>query len=367
MDLVTYGWDGFYQRNYDAFRAVSGEPSRYFPGRVTAVFGSSWQVMTGDGEICAGLAGRIRHDRYRETDADGTIAGLVPGQPAVGDWVAVDRAEAAGTAMIAGVLPRKGAITRTTAGATSDAQVLAANVDIVFLVMALGADCNPARMERYLVMVRESGAAPVILLNKADQCADPDGIAAAILTRSAGAPVHVMSAIDGRGIAEINGYLSGNRTGVFLGSSGAGKSTIINRLLGRELITVAEVSEYKGKGRHTTTARQLYVLDQGGVVIDTPGMRELQLRADAAGMTEVFGDIEALARTCRFPDCCHGNEPDCAITAALSDGRLEDGRYRSYLKLRREVQSQEARQRMRAKIDEHRKIKRRHLRDRESD
>lgn len=363
MDLTTYGWDEHFQRAIDQVQSVSDESSRYIPGRVSAVFGNSWQVMTGAGEISAGLAGRIRHDRYREADASGTIAGLTPGQPSVGDWVVLDRGDAAGTAMIAGVLPRQGAITRNAAGAASDEQVLAANVDVVFIVMALGPDCNPARMERYLVMAKESGAIPVVLLNKADRCADPDVITAAIIKRSAGAPVHVLSAITGQGIDAIRGYFTGNRTGVFLGSSGAGKSTIINRLLGRELIAVAEVSGYKDKGRHTTTARHLYVLDQGGVVIDSPGMRELQLRADAAGLAEVFGDIEALARCCRFSDCTHQNEPDCVIRAALSDGRLEDGRYRSYLKLRREVRSQEVRQRTRATIEGHRKKKRLQKRD----
>ena len=250
--------------------------------------------------------------------------------------------EGAGT--IHAVLPRRSAIIRKAAGNPTEAQVVGANVDTVFLVTSLNDDLNLRRLERYLATAWESGAQPAILLTKADLS---DDTAAAVLEVQAiayGVPVHAVSTVTGEGIGELGAYLAEGKTVALIGSSGVGKSTLVNRLAGREVLATQEIRESDGRGRHTTSHRELVPLPGGGLVLDTPGMRELQLWESTDGMQEAFDDVEELIDACRFADCGHGVEPGCAVQAALADGSLAPDRYESWVKLQRELEHLERKQ-----------------------
>jgi ribosome biogenesis GTPase len=250
--------------------------------------------------------------------------------------------------IIQAVLPRKSVFERKVAGETTVEQVVAANVDVVLIISGLDNDFNLRRIERYLTLAWESGAMPVIVLNKADLCVNIDEKVAEVSAIAIGVPLHVTSAKDGRGLEIFQQYLIPGTTGALLGSSGVGKSSIINCLIGSDSLPTQEVSEYDSKGRHTTTYRQLILLPSGGIVIDTPGMRQLKLWGDDDGLKRVFEDIDELAISCRFRDCSHLGEPGCAVQIAIADGRLTSDRYESYLKLRKEQRYLEARQAMKA-------------------
>ncbi len=289
------------------------------PGRVTAAHRGGFDVTTSHGNVRARLPGRLV---YEGTDV------------AVGDWVGV-----AGAA-IQGVLPRSSAILRKAAGLTSQSQTLAANVDIAFVVSSLGPDLEPRRIERYLVTIWESGATPEIVLTKADRMDDPWQLVADVEAVAVGVPIHVVSAISGQGCDALRARLRPGTTAVLLGSSGVGKSTLVNRFAGRELMAVKETRVDDDEGQHTTTHRELILLPGGGIVIDTPGLRELQLwdgGGDAVGAA--FADIEELALACRFTDCSHRTEPDCAVQAALESGELPRDRHHSWVKLQRELRA----------------------------
>jgi len=261
--------------------------------------------------------------------------------PAVGDWVAAaPRPE--GEATIHGLLPRRSCFTRTAAGRQGGAQVVAANIDVVFVVTSCNADFSPRRLERYLAVSYESGASPVVVLSKADLAAprNRDAFAANARAAAAGAPVVVTSAATGEGVEELRACLGERRTGALLGSSGVGKSTIINRLLGEERFATAAVRPYDDKGRHTTTRRELVRVPGGGLLIDTPGMRELQLHEGDEGLLVAFDDVLGLADACAFADCRHGPEPGCAVTVAVREGRLAEARLASYRKLAAELEYQ---------------------------
>jgi ribosome biogenesis GTPase len=319
-ELVALGWDETLAK---AWPAVAGPTLQ--PGRVVAEERGSYAIAMAIGDVQATVSGRLRH--LTEVDP----AAL---HPAVGDWVAV--AAQPDSAVIHAVLPRRSAIVRRgPADRSIPNQVLAANVDVAFLVTSLNADFNLRRLERYVAVGWESGAMPVVLLSKADLAADVDGMRRAAEASAPGVEVIPVSAVTGAGLEAVRGHLGIGRTVVFLGSSGVGKSSLVNALAGSALIATAAIREDDGRGRHTTTRRQLVRLD-AGLVIDTPGLRELGL-ADGDGLGETFGEVEEIARACRFGDCRHDTEPGCAVRAALADGSLDSGRFGAYRKLEREA------------------------------
>lgn len=295
--------------------------------------------------MLARVSGRLRHQAANRAEF-----------PTVGDWVALAPARHDGDARILAVLPRRSRFSRRAAGDPTEEQVVAANIDTVFLVAGLDGDFNPRRIERYLLVAADSGAAPVIVLNKADAAQDPGALADAVKALSGAVPVHVVSCRAPETLEVLRQYLGPGQTGALLGSSGVGKSTIVNRLLGEELLRTNDVRESDSRGRHTSTARQLVRLPGGGVIIDTPGMRELQLWETGDG-TAGFADIETLAADCRFRDCRHSREPGCRVQVALASGELSPGRLESYHKLQAEQAHQSRQLDQGAQIDEKRRTK----------
>jgi ribosome biogenesis GTPase len=323
---------GFTAAQADAFQPFAAEG--LVPGRVVAGHTRYLRVATAEGESLAELAGSLRHQAQSAQEL-----------PAVGDWVALRPAADAGSAVIQAVLPRRAAFVRRAAGARTVAQVLAANVDTVFLVMGLDGDFNLRRVERALVLAWDSGASPVLLLNKADLCPDAELKRVEVERVAPGVPVCVVAAKPGEGLAALEPWLLPGRTVVLLGSSGVGKSTLVNRLLGSERQRTREVIESADqRGRHTTSHRELIELPGGALLIDTPGLRELQLWSDGAGLEAAFDDVSTFAASCRFTDCGHGNEPGCAVRAAVAEGRLDAARLDSYLKLQAELRALEIRE-----------------------
>jgi len=287
------------------------------PGRVAAVHRGAFDVWTEAGSVRSRLPGRLMHD------------GLDVG---VGDWVGL------GDGLIRTVLPRRSAILRNAAGLTTTAQTLAANVDVAFVVSSLGPDLEPRRIERYLVTIWESGATPEIVLTKADRLEDPWPLVTEVEAVAVGVPVHVVSAVTGQGCDPLRVRIGAGTTAVLLGSSGVGKSTLVNRWLGDEVMATHETRVDDDEGRHTTTHRQLLQLPGGGLVIDTPGLRELQLwNVGQGALDATFSDVEDLAADCRFGDCTHVHEPGCAVLGAVESGELPGERLHSWRKLQREL------------------------------
>ncbi|MGE0446045.1 MAG: ribosome small subunit-dependent GTPase A [Vicinamibacterales bacterium] len=324
MGLADLGWD---DRWAAAFAALA-VPADVQPARVGVEFNHIYRLLTADGELEAVASGRLKHHAASRSQ-----------MPAVGDWVAVRKRPDEDRGAITAVLPRRSRFSRGSAGQVADEQVVAANVDTIFIVMGLDRDFNLRRLERYLLLARESGAAPAILLTKPDLSQDVDAQAAAVAALAGSAPVHVISPRLNQGLDQVLAYLGPGRTTALLGSSGVGKSTIINRLAGDEVQRTREVREADRRGRHTTTHRELVVLPGGGLIIDTPGMRELQLWDVEGSVRETFDDIEALAPACHFTNCRHRNEPRCAVKAAVAEGALDASRLESYLKLHDEMKT----------------------------
>lgn len=316
--IKDYGWSDALQAAFEPHAAAGLSPAR-----VVAHHRGLWRLVTGAGECAGRLSGRF-------------AAEAAPGEhPVVGDWLAIAHAEANGDALIHALMPRKSAFARRAAGGVG-VQVVASNVDIAFLIAGLNNDLNPRRLERYLVAARDSGAAPVVVLTKADLSSDPESELQAVEAIAAGAPVVTLSALTGEGLQELGRWLAPGTTAALLGSSGAGKSTLLNALAGEDLMSTGPVREGDDRGRHTTTHRELFRLPGGALLIDTPGMRELGLVADEAALDESFADVTALMSACRFSDCTHAAEPGCAVLAALGDESLDAERWQSYLKLQRE-------------------------------
>jgi ribosome biogenesis GTPase / thiamine phosphate phosphatase len=328
MDLERLGWTSSFE---EAFRSFVAEGLR--PARVASAHTHLYRLYHEAGECLAEVAGRLRHEAAGPQDF-----------PAVGDWVAASFPAGDGRAVVHAVLPRRTRFSRKMPGSVTEEQVLAANVDTVFLVGGLDGDFNPRRLERALVLAWESGADPVILLSKADLAADVEARRREAEAVAGGMAVHVVSSLRGEGLAAVRAYLGVGRTVALLGSSGVGKSTLINRLLGEERFATASVRAHDDRGRHTTTHRELVVLPEGGLVIDTPGLREIQLWSAAGGLERAFDDVQSLAAVCRFTDCAHESEPGCAVRAAEADGRLSPERLQSYFKLQRELRHLEVRQ-----------------------
>ncbi len=326
--LAALGWSEAWAAAHAAHAALGRQPAR-----VVAEDRGSYQLAGAAGEIRGSVTGRFRFD------ADNDPAAF----PAVGDWVAIEGGLVDET-VIHAVLPRRTALVRQAAGLRTEAQVVGANLDVVFVVASLNADLNVRRLERYLAAAWESGAEPVVVLSKADLEADDalESDLAAVARVTAGAAVVAASAIDGRGIDEIGIRIGPGRTAAFVGSSGVGKSTLVNRLAGREIAATRDIREDDARGRHTTTRRQLHLLPAGGLILDTPGMRELALW-DAEGIDRSFGDLDELGAGCRFRDCAHEEEPGCAVVAAIAAGSLDPGRLESWRKLQREAAHHERR------------------------
>jgi ribosome biogenesis GTPase len=337
-DLRALGWDENLEREFEPYRAKGLEA-----GRVAVEHRGALVLYTQGGEIWAELAGALRHRALGRGDL-----------PAVGDWVAARVRPDEGRGTVEAVLSRRTKFSRNMAGFTTDEQVLAANVDVTVLVSALDSDLNLRRLERYLTMAWSSGAMPVVVLTKADLCTDIAAALEEVGSIALGVPVIVTSAVTGEGIDELSATVRNHKTAVLLGSSGVGKSTLVNRLVGAERQEVRDIRD-DGKGRHTTTRRELVLLDDGGILIDTPGMRELQLWDDNDGLDDTFADIKELAAECRFGDCRHESEPGCAVLGALEDGSLSQERYAGYKKLERELHFLHVKQDKRAAAVERRK------------
>ncbi len=321
MNLENTGWNALWAKQFETCLRDG-----LCPARVACEHRDAYDVVGETGELRAEVSGRFRYDHMVRAE-----------WPAVGDWVGVTVRPGEGTATIHAVLPRKSRFSRKVTGEKTEEQIVAANVDVVFLVSGLDDNFNVRRIERYLTLAWDSGARPVIVLNKADLCPDLEECVAEVEAVAFGTSVITASARDGYGLEDLRGMLTEGKTGAFLGSSGVGKSSIVNALLGKPLQATRTVRGTDSHGRHTTTRRELILLPGGGMVIDTPGMRELQLWTDEEGLGTAFGDVEELAVQCRFADCSHENEPGCAVQAALENGTLGQDRFDSYLKLRREV------------------------------
>jgi ribosome biogenesis GTPase len=320
LTLDQLGWNAIW-----AARFVQHERAGYVAGRVSAEHRELYHFYCDQSAGTAAISGRLRHEAAGRADF-----------PAVGDWVAL-RPSANGPAIIDAVLPRVNKISRKFAGKTIDEQVLAANLDTLFLVTSLNRDLNPRRIERYLAAASAWQVQPVLILNKSDLCDRPDEAVAELSGLAGVAGVYAVSAHTGDGLATLAGYLGTGRTVSLVGSSGVGKSTLLNRLLGEIRMPVQEIRADDDRGRHTTTRREMLPLPQGGLVIDNPGMRELQLWDEDVDLSDAFADIAALAACCRFSDCRHEQEPGCAIQQAIADGVLAAERYANFGKLQREL------------------------------
>jgi ribosome biogenesis GTPase / thiamine phosphate phosphatase len=331
--LDALGWDA---ELASAFEQLQDD--NLFPARIAAQHRGAFVLFAEEGELRARASGRL----FYEHDVGGQL-------PAVGDWVAVTP-----PATVTSILTRRSAFIRKNAGHDSTEQVLAANVDAAFLLAGLDDDFSLRRLERYITIAWESGAQPIVVLTKADLSPDVADAVLAVETVAIGVPVHAVSNVTGEGLEALDPHLQPGRTSVLLGSSGVGKSTLLNRLAGQEVMLTREVAA-DGTGRHTTTHRELVRLPGGGLVIDTPGLRELQFWE--GDLSAAFEDIETLALECKFRNCAHMREPECAVLAAVDDGSLELDRLRSWRKLQRELEAIAARTDMRLRIARKRRWK----------
>ncbi|MEI7732521.1 MAG: ribosome small subunit-dependent GTPase A [Verrucomicrobiota bacterium] len=322
LTLSSLGWTPELEQSFSPYRAKSLQPAR-----VVVEDKHHFVVFSEAGVLRAQCAGKVLHHAKSPAEL-----------PKVGDWVAIVALPAEEKAVIHHLLPRKTRLSRKVSGRKTDEQVLVTNVDVAFIVQSLDTGFNPRRIERFTLMVREGGLRPVIVLNKADLATDLAGWQAEAQKVAGDTPILIVSAHTGKGMKSLRQHILPHEAAVFIGSSGVGKSSLINRLYGDEVQATTEVRANDSKGRHTTSWRELIVLPQGGLVIDTPGMREFHLWMAGDGIHETFPDLEELAAGCRFTNCSHTTEKLCAVLAAVENGSLERERYQSFLKLTREVQ-----------------------------
>ncbi len=320
MFLRDYGWSGFFSESLDALQDPGLEPAR-----VIQSGSASPRLMAAGGERRATVAGRLRHP-----------AAGAAGLPVVGDWVAIRSVDDTG-ARIEHVLPRRTKLSRKVPGRASEEQVVAANLDVVLVVMGLDGDFSLRRLERLLTTVLASGVRPVVLLNKLDICPDPPGRLAEVRAVAGDAPVVLLSCLNGDGLGEVREHIGRFETSVLLGSSGVGKSTLINRLMGESVQLTREVRKGDGRGMHTTSHRELFRLPEGGLLIDNPGIRELQLWAGDESLAQAFSDISKLSAACRYRDCAHSSEPGCAVIEGIETGALDPARLEAYRALGLEI------------------------------
>ena len=343
MDLTELGWSLFFQQQ------LTPNELELLPARVFRQDTNQYHLLSTHGKMVGVLPGKFRQDALSKADL-----------PTVGDWLLVSPIDNDETnrVQIEKLLERKSKFSRKEAGEVHDEQVIASNIDTVFIVSALDRDFNLHRIERYLLLSWTSGAIPVLILNKSDVCKNIEKKVKDLEVIAMGSPIHVMSAKDNSGLDSLRGYLTPGSTCAFLGSSGVGKSTIINELLGYEKFDTGEVRSDDSRGRHTTTFREMVEAAGGGMIIDTPGMREIQLWADNVSLAHSFQDIESLAASCKFSDCNHDTEPDCSITNAVSTGDLDPERLARYFRLTQELEKFERRQNKEARAGKKQQYKR---------
>lgn len=331
MNIIDLGWNEHFSQEFQNFDGGDG----LIPARVAKQNKQNYEILCELGNLNAHLSGSFSF--FTESNAD---------YPAVGDWIIVSKLPGEDKAIIHKLLARKTSFTRKIAGDKTEKQIIAANIDIVFLVVGLDRNFNLRRIERYLTLINRCGADLVILLNKSDVCRDVDARVQEVTEIAGDCPIHKLSAINDS-CDFLSSYITRGKTVTMVGSSGTGKTTIINRILGENILQTGETSQKVSQGRHTTTWRELIVLPNGGIVIDTPGMRELQLWSDEEDLAKAFDDIEELSKNCKFRDCKHQEEPGCAVLQAIENGDLDSKRLVNYIKMSKEIRFLENRKEQR--------------------